>query len=189
MHQILARMDVRIHNSYQSIGRLIVVDVGGRFCAPMPLVPGLTCCLPCPSTDYLYPDCKAWWHTIFTLDWLTLYLAFKTWYRVAEGLNVGGLVCLVFLLLSFLCLPPEKTRRHYLSYCLIIAAIFLAVSLQCVILSSLITRKIAWVCHTIWHSTGSVLWWNHTPRHVLKLNMRIFWCISHSRRLIHGRVE
>jgi hypothetical protein len=52
--------------------------------------------------------------------------AFKTWYRVAEGLNVGGLICLVFLMLSFVCLPAEKTRRHYLSYCLIIAAIFLA---------------------------------------------------------------
>jgi hypothetical protein len=52
--------------------------------------------------------------------------AFKTWYRVAEGLNVGGLICLVFLMVSFVCLPAEKTRRHYLSYCLIIAAIFLA---------------------------------------------------------------
>jgi hypothetical protein len=43
-------------------------------------------------------------------------------------MNVAGLILLVFLLVSFLVLPAEKTRRHYLSYCLIIAAIFMAVS-------------------------------------------------------------
>lgn len=41
---------------------------------------------------------------------------------------MAGLVCLVFLMITFLVLPAEKTRRHYLSYCLIIAAIFMAVS-------------------------------------------------------------
>lgn len=31
----------------------------GRFCAPVPQIQsGLICCLPCPSTDYLYPQCK-----------------------------------------------------------------------------------------------------------------------------------
>lgn len=55
-------------------------------------------------------------------------IEFKTWYRVAEALNVAGLILLVFLLASFLCLPAEKTRRHYLSYCLIIGGIFMAVS-------------------------------------------------------------
>ncbi|KAF2707760.1 hypothetical protein K504DRAFT_503985 [Pleomassaria siparia CBS 279.74] len=78
----------------------------GRFCAPVSAT--LECCLPCPFTDYLYPP------------------SFKTWYRASEAINVAGLVCLLFLLASFLCLPAEKTRRHYLSYCLIIAAIFLA---------------------------------------------------------------
>jgi hypothetical protein len=48
------------------------------------------------------------------------------YYRVAEGLNVASLVLLVFLLVSFLVLPAEKTRRHYLSYCLIVAAMFMA---------------------------------------------------------------
>ncbi|EAT88125.1 hypothetical protein HBI56_095890 [Parastagonospora nodorum] len=80
--------------------------VDGRFCAPVGR--GLVCCLPCPMTDYLYPQ------------------DFNTYYTVAEGLNVAGLVLLVFLLVSFLVLPAEKTRRHYLSYCLIIAAIFMA---------------------------------------------------------------
>lgn len=83
--------------------------VEARFCAPIPqLGEGLACCLPCPSTDYLYPQ------------------SFKKWYRAAEALNLAGLVCMVFLLVSFVVLPPEQTRRHYLSYCLIIAAIFLA---------------------------------------------------------------
>ncbi|KAF2118477.1 hypothetical protein BDV96DRAFT_488755 [Lophiotrema nucula] len=83
--------------------------VGGRFCAPVPQIqPDLRCCLPCPMTDFLYPK------------------DFTTWYRVAEGLNVASLAALIFLLISFICLPAEKTRRHYLSYCLIVAAIFLA---------------------------------------------------------------
>ncbi|KAF2186912.1 hypothetical protein K469DRAFT_686135 [Zopfia rhizophila CBS 207.26] len=83
--------------------------VGGRFCAPVPQIrKDLFCCLPCPVTDYLYPA------------------EFTTWYRVAEGLNVAGLVALVFLLVSFLCLPAEKTRKHYLSYCLIIGVMLLA---------------------------------------------------------------
>lgn len=94
----------------------------GRFCAPVEQIKkGLYCCLPCPLTDYLYPQ------------------DFNTWYRVAEGLNVAGLICLVFLLVSFIVLPAEKTRRHYLSYCLIIAAILMAVSM-----------------HTSWHSRITV---------------------------------
>ncbi|KAF2270635.1 hypothetical protein CC78DRAFT_137986 [Lojkania enalia] len=83
--------------------------VDGRFCAPVPQIKkGLVCCLPCPHTDFVYPP------------------EFKTWYRVAEGLNVASLIALLFLLVSFICLPAEKTRRHYLSYCLIIAAALLA---------------------------------------------------------------
>jgi hypothetical protein len=54
-------------------------------------------------------------------------LGFNTAYRVAEALNVAGLICLVVLLITYLVLPAEKTRRHYLSYCLIIAAILMAV--------------------------------------------------------------
>lgn len=80
--------------------------VPGRFCAPVRQ--GLNCCLPCPATDFLYPP------------------EFMTWYQAAEALNVAGLILLVFLLISFIFLPAEKTRRHYLSYCLIVAAIFMA---------------------------------------------------------------
>jgi hypothetical protein len=98
--------DVRILLAYRGkCTDLLVVD--GRFCAQ--IKPGLTCCLPCPASDYLYPQ------------------SFKSWYRAAEALNLVGLACMVFLLLTFLCLPAEKTRRHYLSYGLIIGAVFLSV--------------------------------------------------------------
>lgn len=79
--------------------------IDGRFCAPYGQ---LVCCLPCPLTDFLYPE------------------SFNTSYRVAEALNVAGLICLVILLITYLVLPADKTRRHYLSYCLIIAAILMA---------------------------------------------------------------
>ncbi|KAH8732824.1 hypothetical protein GQ44DRAFT_6304 [Phaeosphaeriaceae sp. PMI808] len=83
--------------------------IEGRFCAPVEQIKkDLFCCLPCPLTDFLYPP------------------EFNTYYRAAEALNVVGLILLSFLLVSFVVLPAEKTRRHYLSYCLIIAAILMA---------------------------------------------------------------
>ena len=100
--------------------------VGGRFCAPMPQAPSLLCCLPCPSTDFLYPDSK---RACRASDVCHLtYPAFKKWYRVAEGLNLAGLVALLFLFITYLFLPPAKTRRHYLSFCLIVGAMVLNVS-------------------------------------------------------------
>jgi hypothetical protein len=101
----------------------VVVD--GRFCAPVSK--NVFCCLPCPMTDFLYPQSKPIAPLVLIVVVLIL-SGFNTYYRVAEALNVAGLVLLVFLLISFLILPAEKTRRHYLSYCLIIAAIFMAVS-------------------------------------------------------------
>jgi len=85
----------------------------GRFCAPVGNFLGqaeknaLSCCLPCPATDFLFPE------------------EFQHYYTAAEYLNVIGLALLSFLLISFLLLPAEKTRRHYLSYCLIIGAILM----------------------------------------------------------------
>lgn len=106
---------------------LTAIVVGGRFCAPVEQIrKGLHCCLPCPMTDYLYPPGQSGtWRVASTPT--DCYLEFNTWYRVAEALNVAGLICLLFLLISFIVLPAEKTRRHYLSYCLIIAAMFMAV--------------------------------------------------------------
>ena len=62
-----------------------------------------TCCLPCPATQWMYPE------------------SFNTYGRVAEWLNVIGLVLIVFMLVSYVVLPAQQTRSHYLSVCLILA--------------------------------------------------------------------
>ncbi|KAK3709252.1 hypothetical protein LTR37_010990 [Vermiconidia calcicola] len=81
----------------------------GRFCAPINALPGTpTCCLPCPATEWTYPD------------------SFSTYMTVIEWLNVFGLFLLSFMLLSYLVLPAQKTRSHYLSICLIISVMMIA---------------------------------------------------------------
>ncbi|PKS07931.1 hypothetical protein jhhlp_006541 [Lomentospora prolificans] len=69
--------------------------VEGRMCQP--LSKDLTCCLPCPVTDWVYPD------------------SFNTLTTVANWLSVVGALCCLFLLLSYAFLPVDKTHRHYLS--------------------------------------------------------------------------
>ncbi|KUJ24053.1 G protein-like protein-coupled receptor : GPCR, secretin-like protein [Mollisia scopiformis] len=73
--------------------------VEGRFCSA---ILGPTCCLPCPQTEWLYPD------------------NFKTITDSASWVNVASMACSVFLVVSFAVLPIEKTHRHYLSVCLAI---------------------------------------------------------------------
>ena len=85
--------------------QILVID--GRFCSP---VGSITCCLPCPQTEWLYPD------------------NFDTVTKSANWLNVASMVCSAFLLLSFAFLPVSKTHRHYLSICLTIAVVFMEVS-------------------------------------------------------------
>ena len=43
----------------------------------------------------------------------------------AEWLNVVGLILMVFMLLSYLVLPAQKTRSHYLSVCLIVSVVMI----------------------------------------------------------------
>ena len=47
--------------------------------------------------------------------------------QAASWVNVAGIVCSVFLLVSFAFLPIGKTHRHYLSVCLTIATVMLEV--------------------------------------------------------------
>lgn len=94
-------------------GVLMSTDVEGRFRALLPRPSNLSCFLPCPATDYLYPQ------------------DFGKWYRAAEALNVAGSVCMTFFLVSYVALPAEHTRRHYLNSCSIVAAMFLTVSRGC----------------------------------------------------------
>lgn len=55
------------------------------------------------------------------------YIGFETWYRISESISAVGLVICIFLLLSWAFLPVEKTRRHYLSICLVIGIVLEAV--------------------------------------------------------------
>lgn len=130
--------------------------IDGRFCAPVSIQPGLICCIPCPSTDFLYPPrtLSPTDHGIRFTDYVP---GFNEWYRVAEGLSVVGLVCLVFLLVSFWVLSAEQTRRHYLSYCLIIAAILMAVSQTQSSDARLLILSTAWVCDTFGNKAGTML--------------------------------
>ncbi|KAK4565387.1 hypothetical protein LTR86_004004 [Recurvomyces mirabilis] len=84
--------------------------IQGRFCAPLTgLLPGNpTCCLPCPASDWAYSD------------------SFNTFNTVADWLNVTGLILLVFMLVSYIILPAQKTRSHYLSVCLIVSVMMIA---------------------------------------------------------------
>ncbi|KAI0136554.1 hypothetical protein BJ170DRAFT_17269 [Xylariales sp. AK1849] len=80
-------------------------DVDGRVCQM--LTAELSCCLPCPLTDWAYPD---------DFDQLS---------SVASWINVVGMAGCVFLLMSWIFLPVEKTHRHYLSICLTCAIFFM----------------------------------------------------------------
>ncbi|KAI0446830.1 hypothetical protein F4803DRAFT_454592 [Xylaria telfairii] len=78
--------------------------VAGRLCSNLT---GESCCLPCPLTDWVYPD------------------NFKTATQSADWVNVVGMVGCAFLLLSWIVLPVERTHRHYLSICLTVAVVFM----------------------------------------------------------------
>ncbi|KAK2037042.1 hypothetical protein LZ31DRAFT_636284 [Colletotrichum somersetense] len=84
--------------------RLFPTDEGfidGRLCQS--LGETIQCCLPCPLTDWVYPE---YFNTLTTA---------ANWVCVASATG-----CL-FLLLSWAFLPVDKTYRHYLSICLTIA--------------------------------------------------------------------
>ncbi|KAL2174673.1 uncharacterized protein P884DRAFT_302249 [Thermothelomyces heterothallicus CBS 202.75] len=68
--------------------------VDGRICQD---VLGVSCCLPCPLTDWTYPD------------------SFRDMTTAANWVAVASTICCVFLLLSWAVLPVDKTYRHYLS--------------------------------------------------------------------------
>ncbi|KAF7867429.1 hypothetical protein EAF04_005512 [Stromatinia cepivora] len=76
----------------------------GRFCSS---TLGVVCCLPCPQAEWLYGE------SISTLT------------ESANWVNVAAMICSLYLLLCFAFLPVEKTHRHYLSICLVIATVLL----------------------------------------------------------------
>ncbi|KAL7628707.1 hypothetical protein AAE478_000222 [Parahypoxylon ruwenzoriense] len=78
--------------------------VEGRLCSPLG---PLSCCVPCPMTDWAYPD------------------NFSTATTAANWINVVGMICCGFLLISWIVLPVEKTHRHYLSISLTCAVVLM----------------------------------------------------------------
>ncbi|ATY58284.1 hypothetical protein CCM_06250 [Cordyceps militaris CM01] len=78
--------------------------VDGRLCQK--IADSIECCLPCPLTDWVYPD------------------SFNTIGSVANWVATASAICCLYLLLSWAFLPVDKTNRHYLSICLT-AGVFL----------------------------------------------------------------
>ncbi|KAI0879491.1 hypothetical protein GGS24DRAFT_511952 [Hypoxylon argillaceum] len=78
--------------------------IAGRLCSSLT---GESCCLPCPLTDWVYPD------------------NFTPATQSADWINVAGMVGCAFLLLSWIVLPVERTHRHYLSICLTAAVVLM----------------------------------------------------------------
>ncbi|EHY59374.1 G protein-coupled receptor gprM [Exophiala dermatitidis] len=79
----------------------------GRFCMPLPDLHNLTCCLPCPLSDWAYSD------------------GFESRTEIANWVNVAAFILSVYLILSFAILPVKFTHRHYLSVCLTLGVVFL----------------------------------------------------------------
>ncbi|GAB1310080.1 Frizzled/smoothened-like sans CRD protein B [Madurella fahalii] len=79
--------------------------VEGRLCSSV--LGNITCCLPCPMTQWAYPD------------------SFETMNAAANWVAVASTVCCVVLLLSWAVLPVDKTFRHYLSISLTAAVMFM----------------------------------------------------------------
>jgi hypothetical protein len=94
-----------LRGEYQA-NMLLVLE--GRLCQK--ITDTLSCCMPCPMTDWAYPD------------------SFQTLGVAANWVAVVSTVCTVFLMLSWACLPVEKTNRHYLSICLATGVFFMNVS-------------------------------------------------------------
>lgn len=83
--------------------------IGGRFCEP--IAEGLNCCLPCPLTDWRYPDGVD--SKITAIGWL----------------GVALLPLTVFLLVSWAVLPAKFTNRNYITVCFTLSVVCLQIPL------------------------------------------------------------
>ncbi|PHH90297.1 hypothetical protein CDD83_4065 [Cordyceps sp. RAO-2017] len=79
--------------------------VDGRLCQR--ITGDLKCCLPCPMTDWVYPD--SFGAVTATANWVA---------------TMSGICCVV-LVASWAALPIDKTHRHYLSVCLTLAVLLM----------------------------------------------------------------
>jgi hypothetical protein len=66
--------------------------------------------------------------TMVANAYLTVTTEFTTMIHATTYVNLVGIACCCFMLLSFAVLPVEATRRHYLSVCLAFAVLLMQVS-------------------------------------------------------------
>lgn len=85
------------------------IDIAARFCVTFE-ANGPSCCLPCPTSYWLFSD---------NFPWRV---------RIASYISIFSLVCNAFLLLTFIVLPQEKSHRHYLSIGLTSSFILIAIA-------------------------------------------------------------
>jgi hypothetical protein len=88
---------------------LTILDVSGRFCGSIG-GGNLSCCFPCPLYPYIFSD------------------SFLDTSKRLQYASPFSLATCTFLLLSWLCLPADKSHRHYLSVGLIVSVLLIAVS-------------------------------------------------------------
>ncbi|OAX77950.1 hypothetical protein ACJ72_07745 [Emergomyces africanus] len=86
--------------------------VTGRWCEQVPIGSNgnVSCCLPCPLANWIYPD------------------EFMAKTKIANWTAVAIFTLNCLLLLSFAVLPVKWTHRHYLSVCLTIGIVFMELS-------------------------------------------------------------
>lgn len=86
-------------------------EISGRLCTNINQgLSTLSCCLPCPRTDWVYSD------------------DFQDRTRIANYVSIISLVLNTFLLVTFIVLPREKSHRYYLSIGLTASLILIAIA-------------------------------------------------------------
>ena len=89
----------------------IQAEMSGRLCANINQgLSTLSCCLPCPRTDWAYSD------------------DFQNKTHIANYVSVISLILNTFLLVTFIIIPREKSHRHYLSIGLTASLMLIAIA-------------------------------------------------------------
>jgi hypothetical protein len=88
-------------------------DVPGRFCGP-PGSATANCCLPCPISPWIFDDSTCC-STANSVDQAKVLEAFLNTQKRLQYISPISLAACLFLLLSWLILPIDKSHRHYLS--------------------------------------------------------------------------
>ncbi|EMC99624.1 hypothetical protein BAUCODRAFT_52233, partial [Baudoinia panamericana UAMH 10762] len=83
-------------------------QLDARFCAAP--VPGLTCCLPCPISQWVFSS------------------SFPTQVPAANWVAVPSFILTSLLLLTYAFLPEEKSHRHYLSIGLTVSLLLMSLA-------------------------------------------------------------